>query len=178
MDSNVLLNLFGGYGSRSEGKAAQRFMKTIEEGKAGGVVSTWALMEIITVIRKAMARNGKMDLGDIEPAVERIVSAIYRIRNLRIVSGTPLEMSKISRGPPLLWEILENALSHLSDSLYDVEWHKMKKIHEVNGIGSNDALHIMLAVQFGCDFLATFDRGFWADERPIPIFDVKENRER
>jgi len=178
IDSNVLLNYLGNYGKRNEMEAAKRFLKSIQDGKRKGIVSTWALMEIITVIRKALALKGKTDFSDIEPIVDQSISAIYKIRNLKIVSGTPLEMSKINSKPPLLWEIFEKALDHMSNSMYDVEWNDKKKLNEIVGIGSNDAVHILLAVHFGCDYLATFDKGFWVDTRPITIFDVYNNTER
>jgi len=162
----------------NDAQAAKKFLKNIETGKAIGIVSTWTLLEIITVVRNLMARQKMMSLGDIEAQVERVIGNIYRIRNLKIMSGTPMEMSQIGRNAPMIWEVFEESLEHLRHTLYEVQWDSRKKIHTISGIGSSDALHVMLALFFGCDFIATFDRGFWIDERPISIFDVKANRER
>ena len=77
----------------------------------------------------------------------------------------------------MLWEVLEPSLEELHDTYYEVKENRKGRRY-IEGIGSNDALHISIAVAFGCDYLATFDKGFWNNDRPIGIFDVRNNTER
>jgi len=178
VDSSVLLNLFLGSSRPGEADAAKRFMARIAQGAAKGIVSTWVLMEVITVLRRARAKKGVTKTEEIETGVESVLGSIYRIRNLKFVSGKPDEISHTGGQALELWRILEDGLEHLRDSLYTVEWNEEQKSYLINGIAGNDALHIMLAKAFGCDSLATFDKGFWADDRPVTIYDVKNDEEK
>jgi predicted nucleic acid-binding protein len=171
------MNLLWLTGSGKDASRAKAFVKEIEKGRIMGILSTWTLMEIISSLRAIHARMGQFNTGIIDQEVEEALAKILKIKNVCIVSGTPMQMSAWSLGPPMLWEVLEPSLEELHDTYYEVKENKKGRRY-IEGIGSNDALHIYIAVAFGCDYLATFDNDFWNDDRPIKIFDVRNNTER
>ncbi len=176
IDTSVLLNYLSGYGRSRDRRATKAFFQQIAQGTATGIVSTWALMEMISVIRKACVRKNYTNYGVIEQDVVQGVGKIMALKNLEFVSGTQFELSILGRNAPLVWAVLELGLDQLRNSNYRVAMRGSNQ--KLVGIGGNDAFHISLACYFGCDYLATFDKGFWSDTHPIKIYDVKANKMR
>lgn len=178
LDSSVLLHFFWRTGGGGDTRAAREFILEIEKGNAVGILSNWSIMEIISVVRQSMINNDVDNYSVIEQEVVNLLDKLFEIKGIRIIVGTPFELSEFQKEAPLLWNILEDALEHLEETNYGIDWLETETKFKLRGIASADALHVFIATSFGCDYLATFDKGFWADERPITIYDVREKKER
>ncbi len=174
IDTSVLLNTVDGFGNPQETRASREFMKCVTDGLINGVISPWVVLEMIHVIRGHLIDSGFDKYRIIEQETVGIATKLCAFPKLRIIWG---KEAYIGQEPIELWVIMKESLRILRSSKYTaVDDPKRGRVLE--GIGSNDALHIAIALKLGCDVLATCDKGFWSDKHQIPIYDVKNKVRR
>ncbi|MHA1637398.1 MAG: type II toxin-antitoxin system VapC family toxin [Candidatus Thorarchaeota archaeon] len=176
LDSCVLLNWIWITGNRIDSIAAKNYLKSLRDDNIEGVITAWCLMEIISVLRASFASIGNDDPVIIEHEVQAAVDKIFRLKGIRFVAFEPLEMADYGITVAPLWKILRDSLEHLKQYDYTVEYIGRISKHIIRGIGSADAVHVHLATSIGCDYLSTFDKGFWTDTQPLKIFDVRKRK--
>ncbi|MBS3794901.1 MAG: type II toxin-antitoxin system VapC family toxin [Candidatus Thorarchaeota archaeon] len=179
LDTCVLLNLFRSYSQGDYPQAARDFLEKIEQGQAKGLVSNLTLCEIIGAIRTASVyKKNIVDKSKIEEILDKVLRMIYQIEN--IIFFTSAEDGSLDKpsNPIFLFQVLQDGVESLRKENYQIECVNPPSEYRFRGLNINDLIHLRIASELGCDYLATFDKGFWIQRRPLGIYDVKNQTER
>jgi len=179
LDASILLNLFRSYSQGDYPEAARTFLEKIEQGQARGLISELTLCEIIGAIRKASVyRRNIVEKSKIEETIDRVLKKIYQIENIVLFTSPENGKSSQQSTSLFLFQVLKDGLESLKKENYRIECISSSKEYRFRGLDINDLIHLRIALELGCDYLATFDKGFWIQERPLGIYDVKNQTER
>ncbi len=172
IDTNVLLYWL--LPSRTAtAKPCTDFIKDIESGrKYLGIISNFALNEMIKGIRNILVTRNKTDVAYWKNKVDLALHAIYELNeNFMIVSGTAKEVdSGVSMN---FGAVSIEATSLIKKYPGTVQAHsKRGVIHD--GLSPADTLHAVLAKRMNCSQIATFDNDFDELSDYMPRMNVKE----
>lgn len=174
IDSSVLMNLMWVAPGGTDARAAKIYLKQVEGGKAIGIISAWTLMEVISVTRALVADLTNAGVMEIERDVEEVLHKIFSMKNVEFLAIESLPGPEWDVDSVSLWEALQEGLEQLRYAKYSIREVGDPPKRKIVGIGGADSLHIFIAANTACDFLATLDRGFLVDRWPINIFDVSQ----
>lgn len=147
-------------------------MKDVENGKYKGIISDLTLNELRKVIRYQLVKKGVTDPEGWSLAERKALDSIYAIKkeNIEIVSGEI---------PPE--DIKSNELfSKVSDKAYSLMMKYPGKVikpvreEEHKGLSSVDTFHIVLAQNFKCTKIASFDGDFAEASSEMPQLVIKQ----
>lgn len=170
IDTNVLYNwLFSN--DPADSTSATKFMSDVEDGKYVGIISDFTLSELRKVIRNQLVRKGIEDPAVWSRKEQEAITRIYQIEeeNVEVVSGE-MPHDGIKNDEPF---------SRVSGRAYvlmgkypgkAIAVHRTKK-HK--GLSTADTIHVVLAQNFGCGKIASFDRDFGGLSE-IPQLDVRQ----
>lgn len=140
---------------------AKSFLQKIEKGKYEGVVSMLAIMELIKVIRSVCVQEmGEYDSKIWKDRISRVITAILKMKNIKLVEGSPEERVGIA----LIKDLLHSEIVWEGYEIIDRHPGSVQKISRTKfrhkGLSCVDSLHLVLAKKVGCRRIATFDKGF------------------
>lgn len=172
IDTNVLLYWL--LPSRTAtAKPCTDFIKDVESGsKYLGVISNFALNEMIKGIRNILVTRNQTDAAYWKRKIDLALYAIYELNeNFTIVSGTAEEAG--SDANMSFGAISIEATNIIKNHPGTVRTHSRRGVVH-DGLSPADTLHVVLAKRMNCSHIATFDNDFDELSAYIPRMNVKE----
>lgn len=157
IDTNVFVNyLF------KKDALSTTYLKKIEKGDAQGVTSILTIMETYTSGRKILAQKTDLPLDQIDSIVKDSLKFFYSMKNLVIIPNNEFDL-KIS-------DVLSDGFKYISKYKGKIRILQGKK--DYKALYSPDALHLSMAIRYGCDEFLTADRDFDATKEVIFINNI------
>lgn len=149
---------------------ATRVLNEIRRGSIVGIVSSLTLMEVLAVLRTQKGRQihtlNKLSgykqtefvLNESKSMYDKLMGELIKLPNMKFDLGRHVDLNNI----------LDRAFDVLQKTKGKVRfYHRCSKCGSTNvrytafkGLGSDDAIHALLAKDAGCDSLFTFDKDF------------------
>lgn len=151
---------------------ATKFMQDIENGKYKGIISDLSLNELRKVIRTQLVNKGKTNPTEWESAEREAITRIYQLKkeNVEIVSGEITDDD--IKTDELFSRVSDKAYAFMIK--YPGKVIKPKTKDEHKGLSPVDTFHIVLAQNFKCNKIASFDGDFQVSSSEIPQLVVKQ----
>src|SRR3989304_5017693 len=149
LDTSVLVFFFITNFEPKFSNASKEFLKRVESGKYEGLISLFALMELIKQLRELLVKANIVAKKDWEESTKRAIEAIYKMQNIKIIEGssqerkTVLTVSNVSHSE-IAWERFDIINKYQGR----VGLRNSKLQHD--GIHPVDAVHVVLAKKMGC----------------------------
>lgn len=171
LDANVLLAISAGSKKEpNQFKLASIILEEIKAGKITGIVSPLTLMEVIAVLRTQKGRERhnldrlsnkqqlEFVLNESKSMYDKLMGELIKLPNLKFELGRHVDLNKL----------MGQALGVLEKTRGKTRfYHRCSRCGSQNvsytafkGLGSDDAIHALLARDAGCDCLVTFDKDF------------------
>ena len=162
IDANVIVYYFYTRQREDFSRKARNLLQKIENNKFEGVVSSLTLMEVMKSLRELLVRYGGIHrVDEVEKIIREALSALFAIRNIRIVEGRPPEFKPMRETQELHFcTVCNEALGILREcpGKPHVDRETGETVHM--GLHVPDFFHVVLAKKCQCDKLATFDWDF------------------
>jgi predicted nucleic acid-binding protein len=151
---------------------ARKFMKDIESGKYKGIISDLTLNELKKVIRTQLVNKGITDPNKWKATEDDAITKIYQIKNenVEIVSGE-IATEDIKIDEPFS-KVSDKAYTFMSK--YSGKVIRPEKKEEHKGLSTVDTFHLVLAQNFKCNKIASFDGDFHVSSSEMTQLDVKQ----
>lgn len=169
LDANVLLAISAGSKKEpNQFRLASIILEEIKAGKITGIVSPLTLMEVIAVLRTQKGRERhnldrlsnkqqlEFVLNESKSMYDKLMGELIKLPNLKFELGRHVDLNKL----------MGQALGVLEKTRGKTRfYHRCSRCGSQNvsytafkGLGSDDAIHALLARDAGCDCLVTFDK--------------------
>lgn len=137
-------------------------LKNIEHGFDKGITSIFTIMETYTSGRKILADKTNLSLEVIDSKVKESLKYFYSMNNLHIIPDNGFD--------PLMSDILRDSIGYISKYKGNVRYIHGNRNYK--GLYSPDAVHLALAIRYGCDEFLTADRDFDATDENIVVNNI------
>lgn len=141
---------------------AQNFLIKTQHGDYKTIISVLAIMEGIKGIRGFLVALGQRDPQKWNEATQDFLTMLLALKNVEFIQGTPSERTT-ERQPSfaeILWKAFDILAKYSGKAVdHDEGGNRLPTLRH-DGLGADDAIHIELAKEASCRYLATTDKDF------------------